>query len=384
MFKRRKFVKNYLNEYIPNVIINLINEYDYYFSGECEITLKGHSDVVRCCATLHDGPSGPCCSSSCFDQRIISGSDDGTLKIWNLVGQTGICEMTLEHKNSVICCTVLSDGRFVSVSDGDKGEIFKIWNIRFPTNASEKQTISCEITFELRHSEWIYFCNILSDGRIVYCCNDGGITTWNIYDKEVELFDGEHNETIFYCNLLPDGRMITSCNKKIKIWNTSVRDVSNLQITNGIYHYPPAVDINNTKIINCDITIEYYNYITCCAIIFNKWDTREFRIVSGSDDETLKIWNVDLWKQAGKYEMNLRGHSSDITFCAVLPNGQIVSGSSDNTVKVWNPKIGKCKLTMKGHHYPINCCADLSDGPSGCSAKRMITGSYDCTLKIWS
>jgi hypothetical protein len=68
MLERKKYIKKYLNEFIPSVIANLISEYDYYLVGKCDVTLKGHADYVRCCSVLPDG-------------RIVSGSFDYTLEI---------------------------------------------------------------------------------------------------------------------------------------------------------------------------------------------------------------------------------------------------------------------------------------------------------------
>jgi len=40
MVERRKFIKNYLNEFIPSVISTIISEYDYTLIEKCELTLE--------------------------------------------------------------------------------------------------------------------------------------------------------------------------------------------------------------------------------------------------------------------------------------------------------------------------------------------------------
>ncbi|RYP79291.1 hypothetical protein DL769_003040 [Monosporascus sp. CRB-8-3] len=62
------------------------------------------------------------------------------------------------------------------------------------------------------------------------------------------------------------------------------------------------------------------------------------RIVSGSHDETVKIWD----SKSGKEVRTLKGHGSYVSSVAFSPDGShIVSGSDDKTVKIWDTKSGK-------------------------------------------
>ena len=43
---------------------------------------------------------------------------------------------------------------------------------------------------------------------------------------------------------------------------------------------------------------------------------------------------------------------------AVFPDGRrVVSGSKDNTLKVWDIETGKCVATLKGHSSNVRCAA---------------------------
>ena len=60
------------------------------------------------------------------------------------------------------------------------------------------------------------------------------------------------------------------------------------------------------------------------------------------------------------------------------PDGKrIVSGSTDKTLKVWDAQTGKETLTLKGHSKGIERLSFSSDG------KRIVSGSADKTLKVW-
>lgn len=95
-------------------------------------------------------------------------------------------------------------------------------------------------------------------------------------------------------------------------------------------------------------------------------------IVSGSEDNTIMVWNAD-----GKLIRILEGHSGHILCVCVSPFGStIVSGSADNTIKTWSIKDGSLIKTLKGHFSSVISlciCADY-----------IISGSTDETLKVWS
>jgi WD40 repeat protein len=62
----------------------------------------------------------------------------------------------------------------------------------------------------------------------------------------------------------------------------------------------------------------------------------------------------------------------------ILPDGQrIVTGSQDQTAKVWDAADGKELLTFKGHKEWVLSAAFSPDG------QRIATGSADRTAKIW-
>ncbi len=70
------------------------------------------------------------------------------------------------------------------------------------------------------------------------------------------------------------------------------------------------------------------------------------RIVTGSADQTAKVWDA----ASGKELLTLKGHGAQVRSVAFSPDGQrIVTGSRDQTAKVWDAASGKELLTLKGH-----------------------------------
>ena len=98
------------------------------------------------------------------------------------------------------------------------------------------------------------------------------------------------------------------------------------------------------------------------------------RAVSASFDDTLKVWDLE----SGKELQTLFGRGGSVEAVAVTPDGQrAVSGSDDNTLKVWDLESGKELQTLSGHRGNVNAVAVTPDG------QRAVSGSHDNTLKVW-
>jgi len=81
----------------------------------------------------------------------------------------------------------------------------------------------------------------------------------------------------------------------------------------------------------------------------------------------------------GEETVTLKGHSGLVYSVSFSPDGKrIVSGSNDRTLKVWDAQTGQETLTLKGHSRSVNCVSFSPDG------KRIVSGAaLDDTIKIW-
>jgi len=95
-------------------------------------------------------------------------------------------------------------------------------------------------------------------------------------------------------------------------------------------------------------------------------------LVSGSYDKTLRVWDVS----KGECLKVLRGHEGEVLALTVLPTGELVSGSDDKTIRVWDVSKGECLKVLKGHDYGVSALTVL---PSG----ELVSGSLDCTIRVW-
>ena len=98
------------------------------------------------------------------------------------------------------------------------------------------------------------------------------------------------------------------------------------------------------------------------------------RLISGSDDRTIKIWNVS----TGQCLQTLTGHTDYVWEVSYRPDGKrIASGSFDETIKIWDADTGKCLTTLTGHSDVVD---SVAYSPSG---KSLASGSDDYTIRLW-
>lgn len=81
------------------------------------------------------------------------------------------------------------------------------------------------------------------------------------------------------------------------------------------------------------------------GIFLTNWfDYFENRVVSGSRDATLRVWDI----VQGKCLHTLVGHLAAVR-CVQYDGKLVVSGAYDYMVKVWNPETEECLHTLQGH-----------------------------------
>jgi WD40 repeat protein len=98
------------------------------------------------------------------------------------------------------------------------------------------------------------------------------------------------------------------------------------------------------------------------------------RIVSGSHDKTVRIWDA----YTGVVQHNLEGHTGFVFSVAFSSDGsRIVSGSFDCTVRIWDAHTGVVQHTLEGHTDWVRSVAFSFDG------SRIVSGSHDKTVRIW-
>ncbi|XP_039873490.1 peroxisomal biogenesis factor 7 isoform X2 [Simochromis diagramma] len=102
----------------------------------------------------------------------------------------------------------------------------------------------------------------------------------------------------------------------------------------------------------------------------------ESLIVSGSWDQTVKVWDPALSPSL----TTLRGHEGVIYSTIWSPHipGCFASASGDGTLRIWDVKGAACRLAIPAHKAEILSC-------DWCKYDQNVvaTGSVDCTVCVW-
>lgn len=240
-------------------------------TGQETLTLTGHADLVRSVAFSPDS------------QRIVSGSQDGTVRLWDAA--TGQETFKLEAHpggSGVRSASFSPDGQQILSSGND--QTLKLWDA-----ATGQKTLT------LSHPDDTEVVFSPDGGRIVGGGSDGGLRLWDAAMGQKLLSPKGHTRTAVCVAFSPDGQ----------------------------------------------------------------------RIVSGSWDGEMKLWDA----ATGQEVLSLKGHNEFVSRVAFSPDGQrIVSASSDGAVKLWDAATGVEVLSLKGHTEVVTGVAFSPDG------KRLVSG----------
>ncbi|KAL5526138.1 hypothetical protein ACEPAG_7476 [Sanghuangporus baumii] len=320
--------------------------------------LEAHTFWVRSVAYSPDG------------RHIVSGSDDNTIRIWDADSGKHLVGPFKGHTDIVESVTFSPDGK--RVLSGSRDRTIRIWN----AESGELLAGPFEAHVERAGRE-------LLAGQFAAYLESAGL----------ELATERHRCSVTSVAFSPDGMRFVSpsCDNTICIRDTdSGRRVSSpfkghtKQVLSVAYSPDGRYVMSGSRDKSICIWDVHSGKLVLEPLKGHTDDVNSVtfspngkRVVSGSEDRTICIWD------AGTGELALgplRGHSKGVASVCFSPDGKcVVSGSLDKTIRIWGADTGELVLgPLEGHTGPVDSVAISADGT------RIVSGSSDSTIRVWN
>jgi WD40 repeat protein len=378
--------------------------------------LKGHTGSVEAMDVSSDGV------------LAVTGSTDGTLRLWDL--RTWRAIGVLEgHAGTVYAVAFLPDGR--RIVSGSEDRALRLW---------DAHTGECLAVLR-GHYEAVRGVTVTPNGRMaVSLSEDGSVRQWDLQQPHsVQLFKGAFHQLrgIAYT---PDGSRVLfgagdgtvrvldlSTWTEVRVLEGQPAIVSALAVSQDGRHMIAGADDGSLKlwdIVSGEVLKNFEGHAERVgSVAFSADGTWA---VSGGSDRMLRVWDVDSAKETERLDVQagsvkavavlaggqrVLSASADRTICcwqlhspmggtrsAVQPGAvrdsavradrvsmiavsadgaRVVAGSTGQTVEVWDAAAGGVLRSLKGHGQIIQAVRMTGDG------RMALTASRDRTLRVW-
>ena len=295
-------------------------------NDSCLQTFTGHGGLFSGVNSVAISPD---------NQFLASGSDDKTIRLWNI--ETGqVIASLLGHTNFVQSVAFSPDGTILASASDDK--TIKLWDLQ---TYQEIGTLS-------EHSRPVKSVIFSYQGILASGSWDKTIKLWDLKAKKAICTITGHQLQVTCVTFSPDGRYLASASfdRTVRLWDWQNRELLTHQILSG--HSWPVFSVAFSP----------------------KGDI----LATGSGDNTIKLWDL----KTGQEIRTILGHSWSVVALVFSPDGEtLISGSWDKTVKLWQVSTGKEIDTLAGH---LDAVSTVAVSPNG---QIIASGSKDKTIKLW-
>ena len=294
-----------------------VNRPDYPLRRAHIHTLAGHTKSVDCVAISQDG------------DFIVSGSADGTIRVW--AADTGSCEAVLEgHASAVTCIRLLEGGLLLSAS---WDRTVKLWDL-----------VTGELVRGFAGHERAVTCLVpLSHAQFASGSADGTLRVWDRNTGEcLSVFESHRRAVAAAVSLDETTLALGSEDGSVVIWD------------------------------RCHGTI-VAEVLESQAAITTLLAIDDGGLVLGSADGKLRVWR----RASGQTMHVLEGHVGPVSGVLFLTSSQALSWGFDCSLRHWALETGHCLGVMRGHGEPVTDALLLHDG-------TVLSGSQDGTLRVWN
>jgi WD40 repeat protein len=268
---------------------------------------EGHEDSVTSVVFSPDG------------QLIASGSDDKTVRVWNVA--TGSQQHKLTgHENWVTSVVFSPDGQLIASGSDDK--TVRVWNV---ATGSQQHKLT-------GHEHSVTSVVFSPDGQLIASgSDDKTVRVWDVATGSQQHKLTGHENSVVSVVFSPDGQLIASGShdKTVRVWDVA---------TGSQQHKLTGHEHSVTSVV---------------------FSPDGQLIASGSYDSTVRVWSV----ATGSQQHKLSGHEESVRSVVFSPDSRHVSGTSwDGSLRTWDAVTGMVQHDMVGYEYPLTSLTPLEPG----------------------
>ncbi|KZT34390.1 hypothetical protein SISSUDRAFT_1065366 [Sistotremastrum suecicum HHB10207 ss-3] len=275
-------------------------------------------------------------------QRLVSGHDSGTIKMWDVESGDLHGDHSTAHTNQIRSLAFSSDGLFFASSSFD--QTIQVWDGMTRDPIGNALSGFGEIHLKIA---------ISADGKsVATTIGDGGIYVWDTAGMKesallgAKLGSGPYPSVIA---LSPDGKHLYAARSDHSICEYDMETGAELgTVMRG----------HRSRIWHLSVLRDGTHLVSC------------------SSDTTISIWDIEAPMKTHK---SLTGHTNEVVFTAFSPDGtRLLSCSTDRTLRIWDTATSETLgEPLTGHTNFVMCAAFFDEG------QRIISGSYDRTIRVW-
>jgi Tol biopolymer transport system component len=328
-------------------------------NGQGTHTLVGHTGSVSQVAFSPDGT------------QLASASTDGTIKVWDARDDPEA--RTLESKNVKFS----PDGKWLASTSWNATSI-KLWD-----------TTTGRIVRTLDGHKGVMDVAFSPDGKSIASGGfDKTVKLWNLATGDNIHTLETHSSIIESVAFSPDGKLLASCgeySRVVELWLVATGQPLGALTghTGGVVFVAFSPDGKRLASGSQDGTVRLWDVTTRRPVQTfegNFWmlglafSPDGSRLAFAASDRTIRLWVV----RTGEPIRTFAGNTAEIRAVAFTPDGRrLASISSDGTVKLWDVETGQEALLLTGHR---SWGVGVAFAPDG---HRLATADFDCKLKLW-
>jgi WD40 repeat protein len=304
--------------------------------------------------------------------HLVTACDDGNVRIWHLVA--GEPDHWLKHDATVLCVDVSRDGQ--RAVTGSVDGTARLWTVAG----------GVEVGPAWPHGDAVTACSFAPDGRLVATGSESGVTRAWTPDGRLSWSVPATPSRIVQLGFSSNGlRGVSSqVDGRVQVWDAHTGKVlARVQLTPGVAHAALSPNGQILGTASIDHTARLWDAVTGAPLRAPWQHGDEVAYCCFSPDGTLFLTasfdkTARLFRVADGQELPFEYRELASVLKAVFsPDGQrVATACSDGTCHVWSVMDGRPRLRLN-QEESITDVAFSGDG------SRLVTCSEDQTAQVW-